>query len=346
MQPGWIEGDQMLGNGEGHGLGIRSKVSGGNGGLGPEGHKRLHEVEVTNQMKEIVDWLRKLEQSAHDLYSRSSEFFANDKELSAFLQVLAEDESWHFHLMDLASDFLTKSETVHVSVINLDQSTIDHVENPLRKAHELLSRQALSQTQILETIAKTEASEWNPIFLYAINSLKDCVKLFQHIASVMQAHQDRIDQFLCGHPLWQAHSVDIRQLSKIWEPKFLIVDDDESLRFLLSDLLRNRGVVESAQDGRDGLGKVRKQFFNVIVTDISMPAMNGPDFYREAVKEDARIGGNFLFCSGEITADRERFLVENDLPYLRKPFSVNEFMKLIEQVLQQSNLPPKNRSRF
>lgn len=162
-------------------------------------------------MKEIVDWLRKCEQSAHDLYSLSSEFFANDKEFSAFLQVLAEDESWHSHLMDIASDFLTKSETVHVSGIKLDQITIDHVENPIRKAHELLARQALSQTQVLETIAKTETSEWNPIFLYTINSLKDTVKLFQHVASVMQAHQDRIDQFLCGHVLWQAHWDDMRQ---------------------------------------------------------------------------------------------------------------------------------------
>jgi len=336
----------MLGNGEGHGQAIRSKVSGGNGGLEPEGPKQLHEVEVTNLMKEIVDWLRKIEKSAHDLYSRSSEFFADDKELSTFLQVLAEDESWHLHLMDIASDFLAKSETVNVSGIKLDQITIGHVENPLRKAHELISRQALSQTQILKTITKTETSEWNSIFLYTINSLKDSVKLFQHVASVMQAHQDRIDQFLCDHPLWQAHWGDMRQLSKIWEPKFLIVDDDESLRFLLSDLLRYKGVVERAQDGRDALEKVRQQFFNVIVSDISMPAMNGPDFYREAVKADARIGGNFLFCAGEITVDHERFFAENDLPYLRKPFSVNEFMKLIEQVLQQSNLPPKNRPRF
>jgi CheY-like chemotaxis protein len=61
------------------------------------------------------------------------------------------------------------------------------------------------------------------------------------------------------------------------------VDDDESLRFLLRDLLLNGGVVESSEDGRDALEKVRQQFFNVIVSDISMPAMNGLDFYREAV---------------------------------------------------------------
>ncbi len=45
MQAGWIEGDQMLGNGEGHGQGIGPKsVGGGNCGLKPEGPKQLHEV--------------------------------------------------------------------------------------------------------------------------------------------------------------------------------------------------------------------------------------------------------------------------------------------------------------
>ncbi len=53
----------------------------------------------------------------------------------------------------------------------------------------------------------------------------------------------------------------MRNLSKIWEPRFLIVDDDESLRFLLSDLLHNRGVVESAQDGRDALEKSEAAIF-------------------------------------------------------------------------------------
>jgi hypothetical protein len=49
MQPDRLEGDQMLGNGEGHGQGVRSKVSGAdNGGLEPEGPKQLPEVEVTN----------------------------------------------------------------------------------------------------------------------------------------------------------------------------------------------------------------------------------------------------------------------------------------------------------
>ncbi len=51
-----------------------------------------------------------------------------------------------------------------------------------------------------------------------------------------------------------------------------------------------------------------------------MPAMNGPDFYLEAVKEDAGIGVRFLFCSAEITADHERFFGRKRLALSEETF--------------------------
>jgi rubrerythrin len=50
-------------------------------------------------MKEVIDWLRHVEQLACDVYQAASDHFSKDKELSAFLSGLAEDESLHFHLM-------------------------------------------------------------------------------------------------------------------------------------------------------------------------------------------------------------------------------------------------------
>jgi CheY-like chemotaxis protein len=292
-------------------------------------------------MKEIVDWLKRVEKLAHDLYSGSSEFFGSDKGFSEFMKALARDEAWHFHLMDVASDFFAKSGTIPVSGLKLDSKTMERIERPLRHAYELLSGQALSQTHMLETIVVAERSEWNSIFMYTVNSLKDFGKPFQHVASVIQAHQDRIERFLCGHQQGQSLCGDMMKWPKIWNPRFLIVDDDEPLRFLLRDLLNARGATETARDGKDGLEKVRENFFNLIVSDIGMPNMNGLDFYKEAVKEDPRITERFIFCSGEIRSEHERFLGDNGSHYLRKPFAVNEFMNLIEQVLQRSNLPPE-----
>ena len=101
-------------------------------------------------------------------------------------------------------------------------------------------------------------------------------------------------------------------------------------------------VVETAQDGKVGLEKTRRQFFNVILSDINMPRMNGLDFYKEACEEDPHTSTHFVFYSGDIDADHEQFFRENNLPYLKKPFTLNHFMEIVENLLQQSRDAAEN----
>ena len=60
-------------------------------------------------MQEIVDWLVGIEEIAGEVYGRASRQFQDDDKLSSFLNHLAEDEAWHFHVMGSASDFLRKN---------------------------------------------------------------------------------------------------------------------------------------------------------------------------------------------------------------------------------------------
>jgi CheY-like chemotaxis protein len=195
----------------------------------------------------------------------------------------------------------------------------------------------LSPKQIIEAVIQAERSEWNRLFLYCINTLKAFSKLFERGASVIQSHQDRIEEFLEGRPDGAQYASAIRQLPAIWKQRFLIVEDQEALRTLLGDLLESRGmVVETAQDGKEGLEKTRRQFFDLILSDIDMPRMNGLDFYKRACKEDPQIATHFVFYSGHVDADNEQFFRENDLPYLKKPFTLNHFMEIVDNLLQQS----------
>lgn len=291
---------------------------------------------MANEMKEIVDWLRTVEELAYRLYSSSSEFFSDNSEFSAFLQQLAADEAWHYHLMGSAAEFVAGGNMSIASSIELDPITIGHAEDPLNEAYDLLSMGTLSREQMLESVIRAESSEWNILFLYAINSLKSVNKLFEHGASVIQSHQERIKQFLGSHPEGLRHVEAIRQLPAVWEPRFLVVDDEQPLRDLVSDLLATRGAVEVALDGRDALEKTKRHFFDVIVSDISMPTMSGLDFFREAVKDDPLIARRFVFCSGEIRSDLEGFLGRNRPPYLRKPFKVKDLMEVIDNLLEES----------
>lgn len=58
--------------------------------------------------------------------------------------------------------------------------------------------------------------------------------------------------------------------------RVLVVDDDEDSRFLLSSLLDEWGYnVQPATDGLDALDELKKRHFDAVVTDYSMPGLNG-----------------------------------------------------------------------
>ena len=59
----------------------------------------------------------------------------------------------------------------------------------------------------------------------------------------------------------------------------LLVDDEPDIRDLLGSLLKEDGLrAQEAQDGIDGLEKLREMLPNVIISDLLMPRMSGVEF--------------------------------------------------------------------
>lgn len=64
-------------------------------------------------------------------------------------------------------------------------------------------------------------------------------------------------------------------------PTVLVVDDDVSLQELISDTLDTEYKVVCASDGRDGIEKAEKLQPSIILMDVFMPDMNGPEAVRQ-----------------------------------------------------------------
>ncbi len=288
-------------------------------------------------MKEFVDWLKEIEELAHDLYSESSLFFEADRPLSEFLARMARDEASHYHLMGSASEYLRRMKPPVASAIDLGREQTESIETTLKEAHGSLRQQVLSPERLLDTIVRAEWSEWNAIFVYVLNTLKKFDKRFQYMASIIQTHKSMIVSFLESHPKGGPFAERVRMLPKVWDARILIVEDSEPLCLLLKDLMADHGDVETAGNGKEALEKTRKCFFDVIIADIDMPVMNGLDFYKTAVEENPRLQGRFVFCSGLITEKIEAFLSENNLLYLKKPFQVQDIRNIIKQISTSAN---------
>jgi two-component system cell cycle sensor histidine kinase/response regulator CckA len=114
----------------------------------------------------------------------------------------------------------------------------------------------------------------------------------------------------------------------------LVVDDEESVRLLLSTLLeRNSYVVLMANDGQHALEVARQHDGEIaaLVTDYKMPRLDGLQLAKRLRAE--RPGLPILIMSGRIS-DPEA-LQHSGFPMLPKPFTINGFMAGLEQCLEK-----------
>ena len=104
-------------------------------------------------------------------------------------------------------------------------------------------------------------------------------------------------------------------------PLVSVVDDDESVRESLPDLLREFGFeVETFASAEEFLGSGRMSETRCLILDVAMPGMSGPDLLRELIARQQRIPIIFITAHGD-QATRPRLIAQGAVECLLKPFS-------------------------
>jgi CheY-like chemotaxis protein len=114
----------------------------------------------------------------------------------------------------------------------------------------------------------------------------------------------------------------------------LVVEDEASVLDLIVTILSQTGWrVDVASGGHEGLQRVRRQRYDLIVSDIRMPDGDGETFYRDATSDDPSLGQRFIFITGD-TANREAFTFVKDAGALvvEKPFQPAFFLDAVRRV--------------
>ena len=116
-------------------------------------------------------------------------------------------------------------------------------------------------------------------------------------------------------------------------PVILVVDDEESVRLLLSTLLeRGAYTVLLANDGQHALEVARTHAgeISALVTDYKMPRLDGLQLAKTLVAE--RPGIRVMIMSGRIS--NPEALQRSGFPMLPKPFTITGFLTSLERCLE------------
>jgi len=113
----------------------------------------------------------------------------------------------------------------------------------------------------------------------------------------------------------------------------LLIDDEEGLRRAVVSFLKRRGMhIIAVEDGGDALRVLRRERFDVIVSDVRMPGMSGGEFLERLRREHPAMVKRLIFTTGDTFAsDTSSLLRDSGVPSLVKPY---DFAKL-EGVLRQ-----------
>lgn len=115
----------------------------------------------------------------------------------------------------------------------------------------------------------------------------------------------------------------------------LLVEDDESMGFLLQDSLENFNYnVTHLSDGKSALFQFSRQSFDLCLLDVMMPNMDGFTLASEIRKSDADIPIIFLTAKA-MKEDRIKGFKLGADDYVTKPFSVEELALRIKAVLKR-----------
>jgi len=118
--------------------------------------------------------------------------------------------------------------------------------------------------------------------------------------------------------------------------RILIVDDKSENLYLLEMLLKGGGYeVVAAANGAEALKKLHAQGFDLIISDILMPVMDGFQLCREVKKEEDLKGIPFVFYTATYTNKKdEDFALQlgADL-FIRKPMEPDKFIEIVHGVL-------------
>ena len=117
--------------------------------------------------------------------------------------------------------------------------------------------------------------------------------------------------------------------------KILVVDDEEGARELFFTILSDEGYdITLANNGEEALARFKSDAYDLVITDIKMPVMDGLQLLQEIRKTGSKTDVIMVTAYGEV----ESYLKAMSLgaaEYINKPIRIKELKRIVHKVLTE-----------
>ncbi len=126
--------------------------------------------------------------------------------------------------------------------------------------------------------------------------------------------------------------------------RILVVDDERKMRHLLALIVEGAGhEAHQAGDGEEALGLIREFYYDMVITDIKMPRMDGVTLLQRIREEEYPCP--IVFITAFATVDSAVEAMRNGaVDYITKPYEEDRILLAIERTMKMSDLMRENRS--
>lgn len=120
--------------------------------------------------------------------------------------------------------------------------------------------------------------------------------------------------------------------------KILVVEDEKALNYALCSILKENGFeTESCYDGKKALEALEKNNYDLILTDVMMPKIDGFSLAKEIRKSNLQIPIIFMTALDDKPSEKQGFEIGID-DYIVKPFDTDILVLRIKSLLRRVNI--------
>jgi DNA-binding NtrC family response regulator len=128
------------------------------------------------------------------------------------------------------------------------------------------------------------------------------------------------------------------------QARILIIDDEPLMRISVADALKAEGyLVKTAATGPEGVDLIRKEQFDIIISDLRLPGFDGLQVLQTCKEVSARTGVIVITAHGSVDTAVEAMKI-GAYDYITKPFSMDELLLIVKRLGKMLELEDENRS--